>query len=176
MYWCDCYRDCNTLTAVLTREHNPVNPPLAQQVEQFLQYLRDVRQLSPHTLTNYGRDLRNLQSFCTEHELATATDIQAGDIRAFASSTPELSKMMSAVNDALALSSTSNKFATVFYADLDPASVWQHAARVDADDARDAGCEDEPWVWGDRAADAHQKANEKARFEALLAGAERPAA
>jgi integrase/recombinase XerC len=85
MYWYDCYRGCNTLIAVLTREHGPVNPPLAQQVEQFLQYLRDVRQLSPHTLTNYGRDLRNLQSFCNEHELATATDIQAGDIRAFAS-------------------------------------------------------------------------------------------
>jgi integrase/recombinase XerC len=72
---------------VLTQTHEQatVNSELSQQVEQFLHYLRDVRQLSPHTLTNYGRDLRNLQQFCGEHQLGTATAIAPGDIRNFAS-------------------------------------------------------------------------------------------
>ena len=39
---------------------------LARQIEHFLTYIRDVRQLSPHTLSNYGRDLKRLQDFCQE--------------------------------------------------------------------------------------------------------------
>jgi integrase/recombinase XerC len=62
-----------------------VSGPLSQQVQQFLDYLRDVRQYSPHTLSNYARDLAKLQTFCEAHSLASATDIQPGDIRQFAS-------------------------------------------------------------------------------------------
>ena len=61
-----------------------MSSPLAQQVEQFLAYLRDVRQLSPHTLSNYGRDLAKLDNYCREKDLADALSIQPGDIRDFA--------------------------------------------------------------------------------------------
>lgn len=37
---------------------------LDHEASQFLAYLRDVRQLSPHTLSNYRRDLLSLQAFC----------------------------------------------------------------------------------------------------------------
>jgi integrase/recombinase XerC len=62
-----------------------VSSPLAQQVERYLTYLRDVRQLSPHTLSNYGRDLAKLDRYCREKGLANALAIQPGDIRDFAS-------------------------------------------------------------------------------------------
>jgi integrase/recombinase XerC len=62
-----------------------VSSSLAQQVEQFLAYLRDVRQLSPHTLSNYGRDLAKLDSYCRDKGLVGALSIQPGDIRGFAS-------------------------------------------------------------------------------------------
>ncbi len=57
---------------------------LAEQYEQFLTYLHDVRQLSPHTLSNYRRDLDKLARFCEDRQLHSAADIQTGDIRAFA--------------------------------------------------------------------------------------------
>lgn len=59
--------------------------PLAQQVDSFLEYLRDVRQLSPHTLSNYARDLRRWTRACSERELACAQDIRAGDVRHYVS-------------------------------------------------------------------------------------------
>ena len=34
---------------------------LANECAEFIDYLRDVRQLSPHTLENYRRDLASLQ-------------------------------------------------------------------------------------------------------------------
>jgi integrase/recombinase XerC len=61
-----------------------VSSPLAQLVDQFLTYLRTVRQLSPHTLSNYGRDLAKLDDYCSEKGLADALSIQPGDIRNFA--------------------------------------------------------------------------------------------
>lgn len=61
-----------------------MSSPLAQQVERFLTYLRDVRQVSPHTLSNYGRDLAKLDDYCREKGLADALSIQPGDIRGFA--------------------------------------------------------------------------------------------
>ena len=57
---------------------------LSEQVAQFLDYLRDVRQYSPHTLSNYGRDLTHLQAFCDKREIDSAVAIQPGDIRQFA--------------------------------------------------------------------------------------------
>ena len=61
-----------------------MNASLSQHGEQFLDYLRDVRLLSPHTLSNYRRDLRQLQAFCEERGLLEAGQVQTGDIRAFA--------------------------------------------------------------------------------------------
>jgi integrase/recombinase XerC len=51
----------------------------------FLDYLRDVRQLSPHTLSNYQRDLLSLQRFCKEQEKASAEQLVEADIRAWVS-------------------------------------------------------------------------------------------
>lgn len=62
-----------------------MNTSLAPLVQQFLSYLRDVRQLSPHTQSNYARDLRFLLEYCEQHSLTSATDVQPGDIRGFAS-------------------------------------------------------------------------------------------
>lgn len=47
----------------------------------FLEYLRDVRQLSPHTLTNYRRDLRSLESFCQQNNISKSQDINETEIR-----------------------------------------------------------------------------------------------
>jgi len=49
---------------------------------QFLTYLRDVRQLSPHTLSNYHRDLRALQDYCGRRPLA---ELVESDIRGWVS-------------------------------------------------------------------------------------------
>ena len=50
---------------------------LATQVEEFLTYLRDVRRLSPHTLSNYARDLQGLTSYCEEQQLGQAQQIHS---------------------------------------------------------------------------------------------------
>jgi len=56
-------------------------PSLKQHVKQFLEYLRDIRQLSPHTLSAYRRDLSSLLTFCQENSLETAEKIQPSHIR-----------------------------------------------------------------------------------------------
>ncbi|MFK8048657.1 MAG: tyrosine recombinase XerC [Halioglobus sp.] len=48
---------------------------------QFLEYLRDVRQLSPHTLSNYRRDLLSLESYCKQRNISTNSAIKEEDIR-----------------------------------------------------------------------------------------------
>ncbi len=58
---------------------------LPGQIEQFLTYLRDVRQLSPHTLSNYGRDLASLLDWCLQQEISDAAEVSTGDIRQYAS-------------------------------------------------------------------------------------------
>ncbi|NCZ64319.1 MAG: tyrosine recombinase XerC, partial [Cellvibrionales bacterium] len=37
---------------------------LRDACDQYLAYQRDVRQVSPHTLTNYARDLSSFIDFC----------------------------------------------------------------------------------------------------------------
>ena len=48
--------------------------------KQFLTYLRDVRQLSPHTLSNYQRDLLSLQAFSGRRAIA---ELVESDIRSW---------------------------------------------------------------------------------------------
>ncbi|PLW68489.1 tyrosine recombinase XerC [Pseudohalioglobus lutimaris] len=62
-----------------------MNTSLADSCGQFIDYLRDVRQLSPHTLSNYSRDLDSLQGYCASHEKHSAQDLQEADIRAWVS-------------------------------------------------------------------------------------------
>lgn len=51
----------------------------------FITYLKDVRQLSAHTLDNYRRDLVSLQDFCAEHNRACAEQLVEADIRQWVS-------------------------------------------------------------------------------------------
>ena len=52
---------------------------MEQSATQFIEYLRDVRQLSPHTLSNYQRDLASLQRYCEEHNRQSAEQlVEAG--------------------------------------------------------------------------------------------------
>ena len=58
---------------------------MEQSATQFIDYLRDVRQLSPHTLSNYQRDLASLQRYCEEHNKRSAEQLVEADIRAWVS-------------------------------------------------------------------------------------------
>jgi integrase/recombinase XerC len=58
---------------------------LEHSTGQFLNYLRDVRQLSPHTLSNYQRDLKSLSEFCRQQDIADPTRIDESDIRQWVS-------------------------------------------------------------------------------------------
>ncbi len=57
---------------------------LAHSAEQFLTYLHDVRQLSPHTLENYRRDLKSLIVFCADQNIHAPAKITESDIRQWA--------------------------------------------------------------------------------------------
>ncbi len=52
---------------------------------RFIEYLRDVRQLSPHTISNYRRDLLALQHFCANSGRGAVEKLAEADIRAWAS-------------------------------------------------------------------------------------------
>ena len=54
---------------------------LAGSIEQFLLYLRDVRQLSTHTLSGYSRDLQSLQQYCAGQGKHSAQELVEADIR-----------------------------------------------------------------------------------------------
>ena len=51
----------------------------------FINYLRDVRQLSTHTLDNYRRDLASLQGYCRQHGRQSPEDLAEADIRQWVS-------------------------------------------------------------------------------------------
>ncbi|MEZ5569637.1 MAG: tyrosine recombinase XerC [Halioglobus sp.] len=55
--------------------------PIAQAAERFLTYLRDVRRLSQHTLSNYRRDLNALAQHCQAQGIADANAVTEADIR-----------------------------------------------------------------------------------------------
>ncbi|WAR44656.1 tyrosine recombinase XerC [Methylomonas rapida] len=52
-------------------------------VDLFLDYLRGEKRASPHTITNYQRDLQRLQRFCTERQIKAWELVQATDIRLY---------------------------------------------------------------------------------------------
>ncbi len=56
-----------------------------RQVDLFLQYLRNERRASSHTVTSYRRDLTGLQSFCDQHKLMSWQDIDVRHARAYVS-------------------------------------------------------------------------------------------
>ncbi|MEH6634307.1 MAG: tyrosine recombinase XerC [Halioglobus sp.] len=62
-----------------------IDTTVEQSTTRFLNYLRDVRQLSPHTLSNYQRDLLSLQRYADEQKKHSADQLVEADIRAWVS-------------------------------------------------------------------------------------------
>lgn len=52
--------------------------PFAEQLAAFQHYMRSEKQFSPHTQSNYTRDLQKLQTYCAEKSIA---DLPAVDVR-----------------------------------------------------------------------------------------------
>lgn len=52
---------------------------------EFLDYLQNVRRLSPHTLSNYRRDLVSLEQWCAQRDIRNPGDLVEGDIRGWVS-------------------------------------------------------------------------------------------
>lgn len=55
-----------------------------EQIEKFIMHLKQVRRLSPHTVSNYQRDLTALVGWCAERGIVDWPDITHHDMRAFA--------------------------------------------------------------------------------------------
>ncbi len=58
--------------------------PLAAGVERYLASLRQERQLSPHTASNYGRDLAALVEYCATQGLTAWAQVDPQHVRMFA--------------------------------------------------------------------------------------------
>jgi integrase/recombinase XerC len=53
-------------------------------IGRYLTHLSSERRLSPHTASNYARDLRALESFCDAHQIGSWTQLDSGHVRSFA--------------------------------------------------------------------------------------------
>ncbi len=58
--------------------------PNGQAIADFLAYLKHERRVSPHTLSNYQRDLGKLQRFCQQQLVQTWDELRDHHIRNFA--------------------------------------------------------------------------------------------
>lgn len=56
-------------------------PPLPQLCADFLRDLETIRRASPHTISNYRRDLGNFLAFCRERNLDSAFAVHNADVR-----------------------------------------------------------------------------------------------
>jgi len=59
-----------------------MNTTEAQRIEQFLHHLNVERRLSPHTLSNYRRDLEQARDFAAGQELSSWRDLTTHHLRA----------------------------------------------------------------------------------------------
>jgi integrase/recombinase XerC len=82
MCWCGSCRAWRRPAAESNATPVPgVTPQLEQQVKGYIDYLRDIRQLSGHTVSNYSRDLTRFCHFCERSGLAHAGCVQSADVR-----------------------------------------------------------------------------------------------
>jgi integrase/recombinase XerC len=58
--------------------------PLQSGIEQYLASLRNERQLSPHTASNYGRDLASLLDYCQSQGITDWNQVDSQHMRMFA--------------------------------------------------------------------------------------------
>ncbi|MDX1734391.1 MAG: tyrosine recombinase XerC [Halioglobus sp.] len=58
---------------------------LERSAREFIDYLRDVRRLSPHTISNYERDLSSLREFLEARGIADVGAVEEADIRGWVS-------------------------------------------------------------------------------------------
>ena len=56
------------------------------RIQPFLQYLRNERRMSPHTITNYGRDLQLLEAHCQARHVGDWDTLDAAQVRTFVAS------------------------------------------------------------------------------------------
>ncbi|MBL1320478.1 MAG: tyrosine recombinase XerC [Methylophaga sp.] len=56
---------------------------MVNDITSFLHYLAQEKRMSPHTVTNYQRDLKRLLAFCEQHDLVTWTTLKSSHIRQF---------------------------------------------------------------------------------------------
>lgn len=56
-------------------------PTFEQSADEFLEYLRSVRRLSPHTLSNYARDLASLRAYCEAQGKHAADGVTEAEVR-----------------------------------------------------------------------------------------------
>jgi integrase/recombinase XerC len=61
-----------------------VNERQTAWLQRFETYLRDERRLSPHTLSNYRRDLLGVKAFCDTQDIADWQQLQPAQVRAYA--------------------------------------------------------------------------------------------
>ena len=54
-----------------------------QWIDNFLQHLKIERRLSPHTLSNYQRDLRGVVTYCDSAEVTEWDTLDAKHVRAY---------------------------------------------------------------------------------------------
>ena len=52
-----------------------------QTIDSFLSYLETARALSPHTLSNYRRDLEKFSNFCHNKNIADFSQVHSADVR-----------------------------------------------------------------------------------------------
>jgi len=60
-----------------------VDAPAGQWLNEFMRYLADERRLSPHTLSNYRRDLQAIARFCDGAGIGRWDDLTATQVRAY---------------------------------------------------------------------------------------------
>jgi len=61
----------------------PPEEPFQTWLERFFNHLRHERRLSPHTLSNYQRDLQRIRNWCLEQGMAVWADLNQHHLRSF---------------------------------------------------------------------------------------------